>query len=116
MENDIKVEQESLREAVAVHRLLADASARLERENKRLWVAVMTLAIALMVMGGCLLWGVTNAQRLANEAVLNALNTVAEMEVTHEETTTTVTQDAGAGSGNNIYQQENGTYNERGGE
>lgn len=52
---------------------------------------------------------------MANEAVLNALNTVAEMEVTATETTTTeVTQDTGEGNGNNIYQQENGTYNESG--
>lgn len=37
-------------------------------------------------------WAVTNAQRIANEAMLNALNSVAEIGVT-EETTTTTTQE-----------------------
>lgn len=75
--------------------------------------AVIALVIGFVVMAACMVYAVTNAQQIANEAVLEALYTVSEMEVTSE-TNTTVTQDTGEGNGNNIYQQENGTYNESG--
>lgn len=38
-----------------------------------------------------MVWAVTNAQRIANEAMLNALNSVAEIGMTEETTTTTTT-------------------------
>lgn len=110
-------EKEIVEQGVAVSRLMADMLQQHERENKRLWAAVIVLALAFCVMAGCMVWTVQNAQRVANEAMLNALNTVAEMEVTTTETTTTtVTQDTGEGTGNNVYQQEGGTYNESGAE
>lgn len=108
-------EKQALEQSVVVSRMMADMMQHHEMENKRLWCAVMALCAAVIVMAGCMVWVVRNAQEVANEAVLNALNTVAEMEVTATETTTTeVTQDTGEGNGNNIYQQENGTYNESG--
>lgn len=112
---EIEQEKQEVQRAVEISRLTADMMQYQERENKRLWCAVMALCAAVIVMAGCMVWVVRNAQEVANEAVLNALNTVAEMEVTATETTTTeVTQDTGEGNGNNIYQQENGTYNESG--
>lgn len=62
-----------------------------DRQNRRLWIAVIVLAAAMIIMAGCMVWAVTNAQRLANDAMWNALNTVAEMEVSTETTTTTQT-------------------------
>lgn len=62
-----------------------------DRQNNRLWIVIIILAASLVVMAGCMIWTVTNAQRLANDAMWNALNTVAEMEVTSETTTTTQT-------------------------
>ena len=88
-----------------------------DRQNRRLWIAVIVLAASMIVMAGCMVWAVTNAQRLANDAMWNALNTVAEMEVTSETTTTTVNQDTGDGEGNNVYQAgEFATYDEGGAE
>lgn len=59
-----------------------------DRQNKRLWVALLACVACLVIMAGCMVWTVTNAQSLANEAVLNALNSVAEIGVTQETTTT----------------------------
>ena len=94
---------EAVNEAVKVSRLMSDMVKAYDRQNRRLWVAVLALAGSLVITAGCMIWAVTNAQRIANEAMLNALNSVAEIGVT-EETTTTVTQDTGEGSGNNVYQ------------
>ena len=60
-----------------------------DRQNRRLWIAIIVLAASMVVMAGCMVWAVTNAQRLANDAMWEALNTVAEMEVVSETTTTT---------------------------
>lgn len=88
-----------------------------DRQNRRLWIAVIVLATSMIVMAGCMVWAVTNAQKLVNDAMWNALNTVAEMEVTSETTTTTVNQDTGEGEGNNVYQAgEFATYDEGGAE
>lgn len=95
-----------------------------DRQNRRLWIAIIVLAASMIVMAAsmivmarCMVWAVTNAQRLANDAMWQALNTVAEMEVTGETTTTTVNQDTGEGEGNNVYQAgEFATYDEGGAE
>lgn len=117
---EIEQEKQDLQHAVEVSRLMADMMQHHERENKRLWCAVVALCVALMVMAGCMVWAVRNAQNVANEAVLTALETVAEMEVVAETTTTTnttteITQDTGEGNGNNVYLDgDNTTYNEGG--
>lgn len=120
-------EKQIVEQSAAVSRMMADVLQQHERENKRLWTAVIVLALAFCVMAGCMVWAAQNAQRVAteaatqaisesqevmNEAMLTALDTIAEIGVTEE--TTTVTQDTGEGTGNNVYQQEGGTYNESG--
>ena len=54
--------------------------------------AVIALAFGFFIMVGCCIWAVVNAQTIANEAMIEALNTVAEIGVTQETTTTTTTQ------------------------
>lgn len=76
-------------EATKSSRLMADMVQAYDRQNRRLWVAVLTLTAFLVITAGCMIWAVTNAQSLANEAMLNALNSVAEIGVTQETTTTT---------------------------
>lgn len=112
----LEFEKDTIKQQVEQARLIADALERHEKENKRLWIALLCCIAALMLMAGSAVYAVTNAQRIANEAMLNALNSVAEIGVTQETTTTTVEQDTGEGSGNNVYLQENGTYNESGGD
>lgn len=110
-----KLQNDVLEKATESARLMSDMVQAYDRQNRRLWVAVLALAASLVVTAGCMIWAVQNAQRVANEAVLNALETVAEMEVTSETTTTTVNQDTGEGQGNNVYQAgEYATYDEGG--
>lgn len=73
------------------------AAQDMAQKYKLLCRAVAALVAGFIVMVGCMVWAVTNAQTIANEAVLKALETVAEMEVITE--TTAVTQDTGEGDG-----------------
>lgn len=112
-----KSEKEAVTGATKEARLMADMVQAYDRQNKRLWVCLMALCAAFIIFAGCVVWALQNAQTVANEAVLNALETVAEMEVATETTTTTIEQDAGEGNENNVYQSgESATYNEGGGE
>lgn len=91
--------------------------AAVEQKYKLLLSAVVALVVMFAVMTGCMVYAVSNSQRIANEAVLKALETVSEMEVVSETTTTTVTQDSGEGDGNNVYLDgDNTQYNEGGGD
>ena len=64
------------------------AAAEVAQKYRILCRAVIALAFGFFVMVGCYIWAVVNAQTIANDAVLQALKTVGEMEVSHEETTT----------------------------
>lgn len=112
----IEQEKSALEHATAESRLMSDMMQYHERENRRLWAFLAAFVAALCVMAGCMVWAVQHTQEVANKAVINALETVAEMEVVGD-TTTTVTQDTGEGGGNAIYQVgENATYMEGGGD
>lgn len=103
------------KEAVKSSRLMSDMVQAYDKQNKRLWVAIVILASAFLLIALSAIWTIQNAQRIANNAVLDALNTVAEIGVTTETTTTEVTQDTGEGSGNNVYLDgDDTTYNEGG--
>ena len=75
-------EAEAIDGATKESRLMADMVQAYDHQNRRLWVAVLALAGSLVITAGCMVWAVTNAQRIANEAMLNALNSVAEIGVT----------------------------------
>lgn len=78
--------------------------ATVEQKYKLLMSAVVALVVMFAVMTWCMVYAVSNSQRIANEAVLKALEAVSEMEVVSETTTTTtVHQDTGEGDGNNVY-------------
>lgn len=106
--------------------------AKVDSKHRFLCIAVAILTAGFVLMAGFMGYTAVNAQRIANEAateaikaaqeemnkaLLEALETVAEMEVVSETTTTTteVTQDTGEGGGNNVYLDgDNTTYNEGG--
>lgn len=127
--NDFENEKQALQHSVEVSRLLADTLEHHERENRRLWKALIVSMICNIIIAACMVWAVINCQTVVNNAIMNAqetfnsalsqaLDAVAEIGVTTEETvtTTTVTQDTGEGTGNNVYQDgDNTTYNEAGG-
>ena len=77
-------EAEYIAEATKGSRLMGDMLQAYDRQNRRLWVAVLALAGTLVITAGCMVWAVLNAQNLANEAMLNALNSVAEIGVTED--------------------------------
>lgn len=91
------------------------AAAEVAQKYRILCRAVIALAFGFFVMVGCCIWAVVNAQTIANEAMIEALNTVAKIGVTEETTTTTVTQDTGEGEGNNVYQAGEYASYEQGG-
>ena len=97
-------------------------AAEIAQKYKLLFRSMIALVIAFMVMAGCFVWALitikevaNNAQNIANKAMIEALNTVAEIGVTEETTTTTVTQDTGEGEGNNVYQAGEYASYEQGG-
>lgn len=103
------------RYAVESSRLMADMVGKYEKQNKWLWITVFSLVLCLVLSAGCIFWAVFNAQNLANNAMLNALENIAEIGVTEETVTTTVMQDTSDGNGNNVYQSgENAEYVESG--
>lgn len=67
-------------------------AAEMAQKYRILVRAVIALAFGFFIMVGCCIWAVVNAQTIANEAMIEALNTVAETGVTQETTTTTTTQ------------------------
>lgn len=93
--NDIKTKDDALDQSLALNRvtmkLLKDRAA----ECKRLWVAlVISIVVNLCIVGG-FLWYESQWEYTTTE-------------------TTTVTQDTGEGSGNNVYQSgENATYTQK---
>lgn len=107
-------EKHSVERAASDARLMADIVQKYENQNNRLFAVLLASVCSLLVLAGCMVWAIINAQTIANDALLNALNTVAEIGVTEETTTTTtITQDTGEGSGNNVYQAgENAVYEE----
>ena len=64
-------------------------AAEMAQKYRILVRAVIALAFGFFIMVGCCIWAVVNAQTIANEAMIEALNTVAEIGVTQETTTTT---------------------------
>lgn len=106
-------------------------ASEMAQRYKLLCRAVIALVVGFVVMAGCMVWTVTNAQQIANdaaveaiqsaqetmnEAVLEALYTVAEMEVTTE-TTTTQTVEGDSAIINNVdgEQYNDNAVNEGGG-
>lgn len=94
-------EKKDVDSAAASARIMADMVEKYDRQNKRLWVTVLALAGAFLISASCAVWAVVNAQRIANEAMLEALNSVAEIGVTEETTTTTQTVDGDSAIINN---------------
>lgn len=91
-------------------------ASEMAQRYKLLCRAVIALVVGFVVMAGCMVWTVTNAQQIANDAILNALYTVSEMEVTTE-TTTTQTVEGDSAIINNVdgEQYNDNAVNEGGG-
>ena len=100
-------EKQVVKQSVETMVLLQETLSHHERENKRLWCAVMALVGCVLVMAGCMVYTATNAQRMVDDAVWKALNAVGE--VTTETVTTTQTVD---GDSATIYNGDYSQYND----
>ena len=91
------------------------AAAEVAQKYKLLVRAVIALAFGFFIMVGCCIWAVVNAQTIANDAVLQALKTVGEMEASHEETTTQSVEGDSAIINNAEFEQYNDNAQNGGG-
>ena len=91
------------------------AAAEVAQKYKLLVRAVIALAFGFFIMVCCCIWAVVNAQTIANDAVLQALKTVGEMEVSHEETTTQSVEGDSAIINNAEFEQYNDNAQNGGG-
>lgn len=103
-------------------------AAEMAQKYRILVRAVIALAFGFCVMAGVATYTVVNQQRIVTEAVTQAIKEsqatfndamlealIAVSEVEAVSTTTTVTQDTGEGTGNNVYLDgDSTTYNESG--
>lgn len=115
--NDLEQETRAIRGA-----------AEMAQKYRILVRAVIALAFGFCVMAGVATYTFVNQQRIVTEAVTQAIKEsqeafndamlealIAVSEVEAVSTTTTVTQDTGEGSGNNVYLDgDSTTYNESG--
>lgn len=90
--NDTENEKQALQRSVEMSRLMADVLEHHERENKRLWKALIACIIVLAMMACCMVYGITHAQEIVDDALWKALNSVGEVTVT--ETTQSVEGDS----------------------
>lgn len=85
-------DKQAVKHSLETLQMMNKLLARHEHENKRLWGVIMALIICIVIIVGCMVWTVKNAQNIADEAMWKALNATGE--VTVETTTQTVEGDS----------------------
>lgn len=81
-------EKRALEQAVSESRIVLDRVSAQEKENRRLWIISAIQTAIIVALSCCFIFAMVNSQKIANEAMINALETVSEMEVVSETTTT----------------------------
>lgn len=56
-------EKKGIERAAESSRLMGDMVQMYDRQNKRLWVALLACVACLVIMSGCMIWTVQNAER-----------------------------------------------------
>ena len=105
-------EKEALKYATALARAQADAVERQNRENRNLYRVIIAQFVFIAIMLCCMVWTIVNAQKVANEAVKSALDSVAEIGVTQEQTTTTTNTQTVDGENATINNVDGYQYND----
>lgn len=100
-ENKREVSGKELKDTVKEVRVMADFKDYKRLNSRGLLIIAISAIAAVVIMAGVMVYGIFNAQRMMNEAALNALNTVAEIGITAETTTTTTTTSQSA-EGDNV--------------
>lgn len=94
--DEIRTEDDALDQSIALNRIVMTMLQHQKETNKRIFIAlIISLLMNLAIVGG-FLWYESQFQWVDTET-----------------TTTTITQDTGEGTGNNVYQEgENAVYNQ----
>lgn len=100
-ENKREVSGKELKDTVKEVRVMADFKDYKRLNSRGLLIIAISAIAVVVIMAGVMVYGIFNAQRMMNEAVLNALNTVAKIGITAETTTTTTTTSQSA-EGDNV--------------
>lgn len=98
MENNKKlVEKQTFEESTALNKITLDLLEQKKKENLRLWIVILALIVVNLIEVSLFFWYES------------------QFETTETLTTTTVEQDTGEGTGNNVYQSgEHAQYTEGG--
>lgn len=92
---DNKPENQALQESMALNKIVLDLLTQKKKEHLRLWIVILALILVNLVEVGLFIW---------YESQFEDTETITE---------TTVEQDTGEGSGNNVYQAgEHANYTE----
>lgn len=100
-ENKREFSGKELKDTVKEVRVMADFKDYKRLNSRGLLIIAISAIAAVVIMAGVMVYGIFNAQRMMNEAVLNAMNTVAEISITAKTTTTTTTTSQSA-EGDNV--------------
>lgn len=103
-------EKEMVKSAVGVSRVMADAMEKYDKQNKRLWTALIACIVTIALMTGVVVYAILHGQEILTKSIENALNNIAEIGVT--ETTTTTTTQTAEGDSATINNVEGEQYND----
>lgn len=107
---EIIPEKEMVKSAVGVSRVMADAMEKYDKQNKRLWTALIACIVTIALMTGVVVYAILHGQEILTKSLENALNNIAEIGVT--ETTTTTTTQTVEGDSATINNVEGEQYND----
>lgn len=93
---------ERLIKAVSESKVVSDTIERQAKEKKWQQIATIVQITVTAIMAACMIWAVSNSQRIATEVITSALEKVAEIGATHTETTTTQSVEGNAATINNV--------------
>ena len=107
---EIIPEKEIIKSAVGVSRVMADAMEKYDKQNKRLWTALIACIVILALMTGVVVYAILHGQEILTKSLENALSNIAEIGVT--ETITTTTTQTAEGDSATINNVEGEQYND----
>ena len=119
----LRLEKDALDQSLALNKIVGSLLEERKKEMRHIWIVLLTICIIFAIAISLFAYFGYNDKQMLMEQLENTrvdfmeyLDTI-EYTTTGTVTETTVTQDTGEGSGNNVYQAgSDAVYNEAGGE
>lgn len=119
----LRLEKDALDQSLALNKVVVSLLEERKKEMRHIWMVLLTICIIFAIAISLFAYFGYNDKQMLMEQLENTrvdfmeyLDTI-EYTTTETVTETTVTQDTGEGSGNNMYQAgSDAVYNEAGGE